>query len=148
MTSAMAYRGPDGIHHWVKGSVALGHCMLRTTPESLEEQQPLANEDESLVLVMDGRLDNREELQRAFRAHGINLRGQTDAELVLAAYQLWGEDSPNHLLGDFAYAVWDARRQACSARGTISGSSRSTTSTMTGCSPSPPRRRCSSVCRA
>jgi hypothetical protein len=33
MTSAMAHRGPDGIHHWVKGSVALGQCMLRTTPE-------------------------------------------------------------------------------------------------------------------
>jgi asparagine synthase (glutamine-hydrolysing) len=132
MTSAMAYRGPDGIHHWVKGSVALGHCMLRTTPESLQEHQPLTNEDESLVLVMDGRLDNREELQRAFRAHGINLRGQTDAELVLAAYQLWGEDSPNHLLGDFAYAVWDARPQsACSARGTTSGSSPSTISATT-----------------
>ena len=41
MTSAMAHRGPDGINHWVKGSVALGQCMLRTTPESLEEHQPL-----------------------------------------------------------------------------------------------------------
>ena len=64
MTGAMAHRGPDGIHHWVKGSVALGQCMLRTTPESLEEHQPLTNEDESLVLVMDGRVDNWEELRR------------------------------------------------------------------------------------
>ena len=47
MTGAMAHRGPDGIKHWVKGSVALGQCMLRTTPESLQETQPLANEDES-----------------------------------------------------------------------------------------------------
>ena len=44
MTAAMAYRGPDGIHHWVKDSVALGQCMLHTTPESLEETQPLTNE--------------------------------------------------------------------------------------------------------
>ena len=36
MTGAMAYRGPDGINHWCKGPVALGQCMLRTTPESLE----------------------------------------------------------------------------------------------------------------
>ena len=64
MTAAMAYRGPDGIHHWGNGSVALGHCMLHTTPESLEEHQPLANERESLVLVMDGRVDNWEELRR------------------------------------------------------------------------------------
>ena len=59
MTAAMAHRGPDGIHHWRQGSVALGHCMLRTTPESLEETQPLANEDASLVLVMDGRSTDR-----------------------------------------------------------------------------------------
>jgi asparagine synthase (glutamine-hydrolysing) len=52
MTAAMHYRGPDGIHHWRRGSVALGQCMLRTTPESLEETQPLTNEDESLVLVI------------------------------------------------------------------------------------------------
>jgi asparagine synthase (glutamine-hydrolysing) len=58
ITSAMASRGPDGIHHWIAGSVVLGHCMLRTTPESREEIQPLTNEDESLVLVMDGRRAN------------------------------------------------------------------------------------------
>ena len=64
MASAMAYRGPDGIRHWVSGPVALAQCMLHTTPESLEESQPLTNEDESLVLVMDGRVDNWEELRR------------------------------------------------------------------------------------
>lgn len=111
MTAAMAHRGPDGIHHWVKGSVAIGQCMLRTTPESLEERQPLGNEDESLVLVMDGRVDNWEELRRELLGRGAVLRGQSDAELVLGAYQLWGEDSPRHLLGDFAFAVWDDRRQ-------------------------------------
>ena len=40
MTASMPYRGPDGIHHWHKGNVALGHCMMHTTPESLEEIQP------------------------------------------------------------------------------------------------------------
>ena len=64
MTDAMAHRGPDGIAHWRRGSVALGQCMLRTTPESLQENQPLCNEDESLVLVMDGRVDNWQELRR------------------------------------------------------------------------------------
>lgn len=54
MTGAMAYRGPDGIAHHVDGAVALGHCMLHTTAESLEEVQPLRNDDGSLVLVMDG----------------------------------------------------------------------------------------------
>jgi len=111
MTAAMSHRGPDGIAHWSKGSVALGQCMLRTTPESLEETQPLANEDASLILVMDGRIDNREELLLEMRRNGVALRGQSDANLVLGAYRLWGEDSPRHLLGDFAFAVWDEHRQ-------------------------------------
>jgi asparagine synthase (glutamine-hydrolysing) len=111
MTGAMAHRGPDGINHWVNGSVALGQCMLRTTPESLEEHQPLTNEDESLVLVMDGRVDNWEELRRELLGRGAVLRNRADAELVLRAYEVWGEDSPKHLLGDFSYAVWDKRHQ-------------------------------------
>jgi len=111
MTSAMAYRGPDGIQHWVQGSVALGQCMLRTTPESLEERQPLANEDASLVLVMDGRVDNWEELRRELLARGTALRDRSDAELVLRAYEAWGRECLPHIDGDFALVIWDARRQ-------------------------------------
>ncbi|MDS4029240.1 MAG: asparagine synthase (glutamine-hydrolyzing) [Candidatus Contendobacter sp.] len=111
MTSAMAHRGPDGVNHWVKGSVALGQCMLRTTPESLEEHQPLTNEDESLVLVMDGRVDNWEELRRELLGRGAVLRNRADAELVLRAYEIWGRDCLAHIDGDFALVIWDARRR-------------------------------------
>ena len=111
MTSAMAHRGPDGIQHWVKGSVALGQCMLRTTPESLEEHQPLTNEDESLVLVMDGRVDNWEELRRELLGRGARLRDRSDAELVLRAYETWGGDCLAHLEGDFAFGVWNAMQR-------------------------------------
>lgn len=117
MTAAMAYRGPDGINHWVKDSVALGQCMLRTTPESLEETQPLRNEDESLVLVMDGRVDNWEELRRELLGKGAVLRTRADAELVLRAYEVWGKECLAHMDGDFALVIWDARRrQAFCAR--------------------------------
>jgi len=112
MISAMAYRGPDGINHWTKGSVALGQCLLRTTPESLEETQPLTNEDESLVLVLDGRVDNWEELRSELLGSGAALRNRSDAELVLRAYQTWGPDCLHHIEGDFALVIWDARRQA------------------------------------
>ena len=107
----MHYRGPDGINHWRKGNVALGQCMLRTTPESLEEIQPLTNEDESLVLVMDGRVDNWEELRRELLGKGAVLRTRADAELVLRAYEVWGRDCLPHIDGDFALVIWDARRQ-------------------------------------
>jgi asparagine synthase (glutamine-hydrolysing) len=111
LTGAMINRGPDGTHHWIKASVALGHCMLRTTPESVEEVQPVTSKDKSVVLVMDGRLDNREELLQSLQSTGMHVRSRTDPELVLGAYQLWGADSPRYLLGDFAFAAWDARRQ-------------------------------------
>ncbi|MBZ0096749.1 MAG: asparagine synthase (glutamine-hydrolyzing) [Sulfuricella sp.] len=111
MTAAMVHRGPDGINHWVKGSVALGQCMLRTTPESLEEKQPLGNEDESLVLVMDGRVDNWEELRRELLGRGAVLRDRSDAELVLRAYEVWGRECLPHIDGDFALVIWDARKR-------------------------------------
>lgn len=110
MTSAMPYRGPDGINHWVHGSVALGQCMLRTTAESLEETQPLTNEDESLVLVMDGRVDNWEELRSELLSRGAKLRSRADAELVLRTYEIWGRECLAHIDGDFALVIWDARR--------------------------------------
>lgn len=107
MTNAMVHRGPDGIHRWLKGSVALGHCMLRTTPESLEEHQPLTNEDGSLVLVMDGRVDNWEELRKDLLGRGAVLRDRSDAELVLRAYEIWGSDCLPQIDGDFALVIWD-----------------------------------------
>jgi len=111
MTAAMDYRGPDGIAHWRKGPVALGHCMLRTTAESLEEVQPLANEDESLVLVMDGWLSNWEELRSELVQRGAKLRSRSDAELVLRAYEQWGEACPAHIEGEYAFLIWDGHRR-------------------------------------
>lgn len=111
MTSAMAHRGPDGIRHWTGGQVALGHCMLHTTPESLEERQPLASTDGALVLVMDGRVDNWTELRAELLSEGAALCGRSDAELVLSAYERWGAGCLTRIDGDFALVIWDARRQ-------------------------------------
>jgi len=121
MTTAMSYRGPDDIRHWVRGPVALGHCMQHTTPESLEETLPLSNEDERLVLVMDGRVDNWEALRASLMARGAVLRTRADAELVLRAYEAWGRDCLTHIDGDFALVIWDGRRrEAFCARGRFS----------------------------
>lgn len=117
MTAAMAQRGPDGIHHWQKSSVALGQCMLHTTPESLEEKQPLNNEDESLVLVMDGRVDNWQELRHELLGRGAVLRDRSDAELVLRAYESWGENCLDRIVGEFVFFIWNSRqRQLFGAR--------------------------------
>ena len=111
MTAAVAHRGPDGIRHWLDGAVGLGHLLLQTTPESAHEKQPLTNQDGTLCITMDGRIDNRLELTRLLHSKGSPPRNDTDAELVLRAYECWGEECPNRLLGDFAFAIWDARKQ-------------------------------------
>ena len=110
MTDAMAFRGPDGIRHWTCGPVALGHCLLATTEEAAADRQPLSNEDQSCILVMDGWLQNWTELRANLLAKGAVLRTDTDCELVLRAYELWGRDCLTHVHGDFAFVIWDARR--------------------------------------
>ena len=109
MTKVIGHRGPDGIEFWIDGPVAFGHLMLHTTPESLKEKQPLLHEGGNLCLTLDGRMDNRRELRAALESKGLVLRTDTDAELVLGAYERWGEDCPQHIIGDFAFAIWNGR---------------------------------------
>ncbi len=111
MLGAIGHRGPDGIGRWIEGPVALGHAMLRTTPESLQELQPLRDEKAGLCLTLDGRVDNRNDLAAALNAKGFELRTNTDAEIVLRAYECWGEESPQQVIGDFAFVLWDERRR-------------------------------------
>lgn len=109
LTLSMTARGPDRRQTWQTERVALGHCLLRTTPEALHEEQPMASVDGHLRIVFDGRLDNRSELFRELRTRNVAIRDETDPALVLAAYSLWGEKVPERLLGDFAFAIWDSR---------------------------------------
>ncbi len=110
ITSAMAHRAPNGIQHWMRGPVALGQCCTRTTPGASDMALPHKSEDGSVVLVIDGRLDNRDELKAALSARGARLRHVSDAEITLRAFEEWGSDFPRHLCGDFAIAIWDGRR--------------------------------------
>lgn len=111
MTSVVAYRGPDGIGQWVQGSIGLGHLQLCTTPESLQERQPLVSNDGNLAIVWDGRVDNREELVRDLSPHAPVNVATTDAELILCCYRTWGEECARRIIGDFAFAIWDGIRQ-------------------------------------
>jgi len=111
MLNSMRHRGPDGQASFVSGPVALGHARLGTTEESLRERQPLRDESAQLALVFDGRVDNRDELKDALAASGMPPRDGTDAELVLRAYQCWGEESCARIIGDFAYVIWDGARK-------------------------------------
>jgi asparagine synthase (glutamine-hydrolysing) len=111
MLAAIAHRGPDGSGQWIDGPVALGYQQFCTTPESLDEHQPVSDPAGRLHLVFDGRVDNRGELAAALKDRGIVPRDDTDAELVLRTYECFGAETPLRMLGDFCMVVWDASRQ-------------------------------------
>ena len=111
MTQHMAFRGPDAQEIWIDSHVGLGHAMLRTTFEMAVEQQPLTL-DGRIWITADARIDGREELIHKLKANArTQLAHVTDTELILHAYRVWGSDCVHHLLGDFAFAIWDASRQ-------------------------------------
>jgi asparagine synthase (glutamine-hydrolysing) len=109
MVDVLVHRGPDGADIWIDGSVGFGHRMLWTTPESLFEKLPLIKND--LIITADARIDNRNELKLALNLPDRPLEKISDSEFILAAYEKWGEDCPKHLLGDFAFAIWNKREQ-------------------------------------
>ena len=111
MVVILAHRGLDGTGVWNNGSIGLGHRMLWTTPESLQEKLPLVSQTGDLVLTADARVDNRDELISRLGLTDHRSGEIADSQLILAAYEKWGEDCAEKLLGDFAFAIWDARRQ-------------------------------------
>lgn len=111
MTERLTHRGPDGKGHWLSKGVALG--MRRLAIVDVEGgQQPVFNEDQSLAVVFNGEIYNhralRAELERAghrFRSH------HSDSEVLVHAYEEWGEDFLHRLQGMFALALWDVKAE-------------------------------------
>jgi asparagine synthase (glutamine-hydrolysing) len=114
-TNFMAFRGPDAQAIWSEGPVGLGHALLRTTFEAQGEAQPVTLDGKAWIAA-DVRLDGRSELIRLLRQHGCQAADSIpDVELVLHAYRVWGTACIEHLMGDFAFALWDGgeRRFFC-----------------------------------
>jgi asparagine synthase (glutamine-hydrolysing) len=112
MTRTLVHRGPDGAGVWSDGPVGLAQLMFHTTPESYHDRQPLTDEAGQICLILDGRVDNRTELKAALEAKGVRVRDETDSELVLHSYMVWGKSSVDHIFGDFAFVIWDKRTQS------------------------------------
>jgi len=115
MASFITFRGPDAKDIWVDGSAGMGHTLLRTTFESEHEHQPCSL-DGKVWITADARIDGQAELRRKIAATGRSLpapmtAGMPDVELILHAYHVWGADCLEHLLGDFAFAIWDGRQK-------------------------------------
>ena len=109
MLSAQEAYGPDAGAQWSKGDIALGRRLMRVLPEDVHDRQPLIGAGGRLILVADVRLDNRSEL-----AESLGLRQAStlsDAAILLAAYEKWEDTCLERLVGDYAFAVWDAEKR-------------------------------------
>ena len=126
MLESLSAHGPDGCRLWpdssfsgVEQRVALGHRLLKITAQDELEAQPLAgspypsNTDASanVWLVADARIDNRAELSAVFGLSASEAEAMPDSAFVLRAWQRWGEECVQHLVGSFAFAVWDAHAE-------------------------------------
>ena len=108
MTRHMAFRGPDAQNSFQYGNVGLGHAMLRTTTGSIDEIQPVSLNGYTWITA-DARIDGRESLHRKLAIDSAEIK---DSHLILLAYEKWGICCVEHLLGDFAFAIWDSRDQS------------------------------------
>lgn len=109
MSRTLRHRGRDGEGHRIVGPLGLSCQHLWVTPEEQGEHQPIVarQEDSGAMLVLDGRLDNREDILGALPMRLD--RASSDAACALAAYEAWGDGFAARLNGDFAVAVFDPR---------------------------------------
>ena len=109
----VAHRGPDGsgwqTYASSAGPVALGHRRLAIIDVSDAGLQPMADASGRYQLVFNGEIYNYIELREEMRAKGETFVSESDSEVLLRAYMLWGEDALPRLRGMFAFLIWDDR---------------------------------------
>jgi asparagine synthase (glutamine-hydrolysing) len=116
MVATLAHRGPDdrGVKIFGNGEkprVGLGHSRLGVIDPSSRGHQPMSNEDDSIWLLYNGEVYNFPSLRPELEAKGHRFRSYTDAEVVLHAYEQYGEKCLELFRGDFAFAIWDGRKR-------------------------------------
>jgi hypothetical protein len=117
MTRALAHRGPDAEGLSIDGPVALGHRRLSVIDLSTAANQPMSDATGRYLLVFNGEIYNFREVRGKLEALGQAFRTNGDSEVLLAALITWGPRASEHLLGMFAFALWDrqAQRLQCDA---------------------------------
>jgi asparagine synthase (glutamine-hydrolysing) len=111
LADSLAALGCDGYSQVASSEVSFGHLLMNRTPRERTPCKALFDESRDLLFTGDLRLDNRSDLAAKLEI-GFDDRQQiSDSELVLRAYRRWGVECSRHLLGDFAFAIWDQRQR-------------------------------------
>ncbi|PEQ95207.1 asparagine synthetase B [Bacillus sp. AFS006103] len=99
----------DTSRTFTKGSVFLGCHFQMITPESIHEILPYYHSEADLSITADAIIDNREELFDRLLIHRSRRAEMTDSQLILMAFEKWGNQCPNFLVGDFAFVIWNGK---------------------------------------
>ena len=110
MNDSQKHRGPDEGSLHVEPGLGLGHRRLSII-DIATGQQPLFNEDGSVVVVFNGEIYNYRTLIPLLQSHGHVFKTKSDTEVIVHAWEQWGESCVERFRGMFAFALWDRRRQ-------------------------------------
>ena len=108
MADSLAHRGPDADGFYVGEGIGLAHRRLSIV-DVAAGQQPLSNEDGTVWVAFNGEIYNFAGLRTELETHGHRFRTHSDTEVIVHAYEQWGESCVERFRGMFAFAVWDAR---------------------------------------
>jgi len=110
MNDSQSHRGPDEDGVYFAPGVGLGHRRLSII-DLASGQQPLFNEDRSVVVVYNGEIYNFQELSKELIAAGHTFRTHCDTEVIVHAWEQWGERCVERFRGMFAFALWDSNNE-------------------------------------
>src|SRR6185503_7081824 len=111
MAGELRHRGPDDQGFYLDPQARCGLAFRRLAIIDLAGgNQPIANEDQSVWLVFNGEIYNYRELREVLRGLGHEFATQSDSEVIVHAYEQWGDGFVSKLHGMFALAIWDVRR--------------------------------------
>ncbi len=111
MMDRIRHRGPDAEGKYVDGDIALGHRRLSIIDISSQGDQPIFNEDGSLVIVFNGEIYNYMEIREKLVQAGHGFSTNTDTEVLIHGYEEFGEKILNMLRGMFAFVIWDKKKK-------------------------------------
>ena len=111
MTDALVHRGPDAEGQYTDGCVGLGNRRLAIIDLSPAGHQPMAGRTTDIVGVYNGEIYNFPQLRVELEALGYPFHSRSDTEVLVHAYEQWGEECLTRLNGHFAFAIWDKRKQ-------------------------------------
>ncbi|MDQ5909506.1 MAG: hypothetical protein QG599_1601 [Pseudomonadota bacterium] len=111
MLARLARRGPDHEGMWADGPLLFGHRRLSVIDLSDRSNQPMVDPELGLALVFNGAIYNYRELRQELQTKGYRFFSGGDTEVILKAYAEWGEQCVEHLIGMFAFALWNLRER-------------------------------------